>query len=237
MKKFIDEKNILKSSFCKIDKNFWEKANAKVIDLPGEEWKPIPNMMYMVSNKARVKRIRYEKYCKNGGVMFFGEKLVSPFINTQKNGRKGVYVNMVDLSGKQKKYILARLVATAFVINPDPSIYIHVNHKDENPLNNLPENLEWVTPKENNNYGTHNQRVGAATKNRWLNKTDSEKSKIKKILKEVSSKKVFCDGVIFESARAFCRHFGLNPNTVGHWLTGYVNMPQEWANRGLKYLV
>lgn len=114
----------------------------------GKLTKPILNMMYMVSNKARVKRVRYEKYCKNGGVMFFGEKLVSPFINIQKNGRKGVYVNMVDLSGKQKKYILARLVATAFVINPDPSIYIHVNHKDENPLNNLPENLEWVTPKE-----------------------------------------------------------------------------------------
>ena len=46
MKKFIDEKNVLKSSFCQIDKNFWKKANEKVIDLPGEEWKPIPNQKH-----------------------------------------------------------------------------------------------------------------------------------------------------------------------------------------------
>ena len=58
--------------------------------------------------------------------------------------------------GKKQRLLVHRLVAKAFVENPlnKPQ----VNHKDENKLNNFASNLEWVTPKENMNYGTRLQR-------------------------------------------------------------------------------
>lgn len=58
--------------------------------------------------------------------------------------------------GKQKRFFVHRLVAMAFIPNPDN--LPQVNHKDENKLNNCIDNLEWCDCKYNNNYGTAKQR-------------------------------------------------------------------------------
>lgn len=53
-------------------------------------------------------------------------------------------------NGVQYHFVTHRLVAIAFIPNPDNKPT--VNHKDFNRCNNRVENLEWMTQKENNRY-------------------------------------------------------------------------------------
>lgn len=53
---------------------------------------------------------------------------------------------------KSKRLLIHRLVAQAFIDNPD-NLPV-VNHKDENKQNNHANNLEWCTQSYNFNYGS-----------------------------------------------------------------------------------
>lgn len=59
-----------------------------------------------------------------------------------------------------KIYAVHRLVAQAFIRNPDN--LPEVNHKDENCSNNFVDNLEWCTRKYNANYGSRISKTYAA---------------------------------------------------------------------------
>lgn len=62
-------------------------------------------------------------------------------------------------SWKRKRNVrVHRLVAEAFVANPDPERCTQVNHINEDKADNRAENLEWVTPSQNINHGTGNAR-------------------------------------------------------------------------------
>lgn len=64
-------------------------------------------------------------------------------------GRGGKYKSVTaTVDGEQKHYYVHRLMAEAFIPNPEDKP--QVNHKDGDPRNNSPDNLEWVTAKENN---------------------------------------------------------------------------------------
>lgn len=67
-----------------------------------------------------------------------------------------VSVELFGKNGKSKRLLVHRLVAAAFI--PNPNNYTEVNHKDENPLNNAVSNLEWCDRKYNMNFGTLQER-------------------------------------------------------------------------------
>lgn len=111
-----------------------------------EVWKPVVGYegLYEVSSDGRVKSLfRYKKELKP---------------NITRNG----YATVELFKDKSSKRLLIhRLVAMAFIPNPDN--LPQVNHIDENKLNNDVSNLEWITAKENMNFGTRNKRQKDAT--------------------------------------------------------------------------
>lgn len=60
-----------------------------------------------------------------------------------------------------KRFLVHRLVATAFL--PNPKHYPQVNHKDEVKHHNDVKNLEWCSAKYNMNYNNLSQRRAAHT--------------------------------------------------------------------------
>jgi hypothetical protein len=66
-------------------------------------------------------------------------------------------------NGKRKKYRVHRLVAEAFLDNPNN--FTDVNHKNENKRDNRLCNLEWCDRKYNSSYGTAQARLSTSRKN------------------------------------------------------------------------
>src|SRR5690606_36082663 len=59
----------------------------------------------------------------------------------------GYKVVSFKLNGKQITHLVHRLIALAFI--PNPECYQYINHKDGNKSNNDIDNLEWCTHQEN----------------------------------------------------------------------------------------
>ena len=107
-----------------------------------EHWKSIAGYegLYEVSDIGRVKSLKYGK-----------EKILKP------GKDRGGYLQVsLCKDGHVKTARIHRLVAEAFIQNPNNLATI--NHKDEVKTNNAVSNLEWMSMKDNINYGTHNKR-------------------------------------------------------------------------------
>lgn len=118
-----------------------------------EIWKPCyDNPLYEVSSLGRVRSYVYynSKKRNDNQLPKPNDKYKEPKIlkqNTSYHGYKTVcfcYPN-----GIQRTRFVHKLVASAFVNNPDPNVYTEVNHIDGDKQNNFPENLEWVTHQQN----------------------------------------------------------------------------------------
>ena len=115
-----------------------------------EIWKSVPNYdgIYEVSNFGNI---------RNVSVMGAYRNLVLV------RDKDGYAIVTLCKNNKQSSKRVHRLVALAFIENPlnKPQ----VNHKDEDRWNNCVWNLEWVTSRENNNYGSRNIRLAKSKLN------------------------------------------------------------------------
>ena len=68
--------------------------NLSLEDLPGEIWKPIPNLegYFAISSKGRIKRL--DTWTENKNKTFFRENIISLFLDSSFNRRGDLYVNL-----------------------------------------------------------------------------------------------------------------------------------------------
>lgn len=145
-----------------------------------EIWKDIPGYegLYMASTHGRIKSL--DKYVveKTGKKRFMKGKILKQ--QTTEDGYKAISLHK---NGKNKKYLVHRLIALTFI--PNPNNYPCINHKIddfEHRSDNRVENLEWCDNKYNNNYGNHGKRISEANsgeKNHFYGKHHTEQSKKK----------------------------------------------------------
>ena len=171
--------------------------------------------LYKVSNLGRILSLNYNKTGK--------AKLMNPVTNT------GGYLK-VDLSKNRKRKTcrVHRLIAETFLPNPENKP--QVNHKDEDKTNNFvflnedgsinkeKSNLEWVTAKENNNYGTRNERAGKALTNGKLSKRVLQLSLTGDLIRE------------WESTRE-CGRNGFNQSAVAKCCRG-----ERKSHKGFRFM-
>lgn len=99
-----------------------------------ETWKDVPDYegIYQVSNLGNVRS---------------RNKTLTPGIATN-----GYPLVTLSKNGKTKSFTVHKLVALAFI--PNPNNLKCINHKDECRTNNRVDNLEWCDYRYNNAYGT-----------------------------------------------------------------------------------
>lgn len=119
------------------------------------------------------------------------------YLKPSKNTSGYLQVSLYTDNGKIKRELIHRLVAIAFLENPNK--YPCVNHKDENKENNNITNLEWCSRSYNINYGKRNEIAGKA-----------------------NSKAVRCieTGIIYPSGRACAEALGTTADIVSKVLHG-----------------
>ena len=176
-----------------------------------EIWKEIEGFdNYKISNLGRVKNIKFDR-------------LVKPLLDN----RGYIMVNLYK-DGKMKRLSLHRLIAIAFIPNPDNKPCI--DHINTDRSDNHIDNLRWVTQKENHNNPLSLMNHSKASKGRTISeeqkKNQSEKMKGRYKGNKWGSKKIIqltLDGIFvreWDAIKDAAESFGVSSSAIWNCLNG-----------------
>ena len=121
-----------------------------------EEWKDVVGFegYYQISNLGNIRGLdrKVKSSRSKSGFRTVKSRKIKTHID------KYGYVSVrLRKEGKTKAFTIHRLVALAFI--PNPNNFPSINHIDENKLNNNVQNLEWCTVRYNNLYNGRQNRI------------------------------------------------------------------------------
>lgn len=127
-------------------------------DITKEIWMPVVGYedLYEVSSLGNVKSLGRVVEYSDGRIRHCQGKIMSQCISAKKNTKNMGYkqVRLTDYNKKSTAHFVHRLVAEAFISNPENKYT--VNHIDGNKHNNNVDNLEWASYSENNQHAYDN---------------------------------------------------------------------------------
>ena len=187
-----------------------------------EVWKDVKNYegYYIVSSMGKVKSLDRIVLGKNGVSSFRSGKLKSNVTD-----RWGYLLVLLSKNNKQKLCRIHRLVAEAFIPNPENKP--HIDHINTDKKDNRVENLRWATRSENMNNPLTKEKCREMNKGK--HHAEETKKKISeagkgRILSEESKKKigkgngkpVYCIELdkIFESTCEASRELGISQSSI-----------------------
>jgi hypothetical protein len=131
--------------------------------LPNEEWRDVVGWegLYQVSNLGRIKGLpKVTSFgCRTKSL---SERILRPTIS-----KRGYYVVSLSHCGKTRTLTIHRIIADAFIPNPENKRAI--DHIDTNRLNNNLSNLRWCTDRENSNNPITLEKNRCNCKKMWVN--------------------------------------------------------------------
>lgn len=165
-----------------------------------KQWAYVPDYYpsYQICSDGTVKSLKRQIKLKDGTLRWISERFLKP-----KNNGTGYQFVTLSKDGQTKNFYVHRLVASAFVENPENLPY--VNHVDGNPINNIADNLEWVTHRQNVQHGYN---TGLNT-----NKGASHGFAVGVIDNEL--------GMKFDTVKDWAEARGINYNSGRNVLNGY----------------
>lgn len=147
-----------------------------------EEWRPAKGFegLYEVSNTQKVRSLERYVKCGYGKIKKIKGKILTPYICN------GYYAYNLRKGGKTLKSYLHRLMAEAFI--PNPESYPQIDHINTVRTDCRIENLRWCSSKQNQGNPLTREKLR-------MNAYESEECKIKRTTTRDSkglNKKVFC---------------------------------------------
>ena len=166
---------------------------------------------YEVSNEGHVRTIQHTIIRKNGAPFTVRAKELLGSDNG--SGYLRVYLYK---DGIKKREYIHRLVASAFIENPNNAPFI--NHKDNDPTNNAVENIEWCTHEENMAWMRKQGRDKRT--NAWLNNLHKSQEKY---YKPITATSITTGEVrMFVSVNS-TKKYGFEPSSVSQCCNGIRN--------------